>query len=304
MPLAAKYEIDLNITRPSTRGRIHQHLSLRDADKQIEAYYHRVDRPNFGILEANPISEKYHIAVALNAFETINTVVDGKSVGRHYNQPGTTHIYDQRQALSPELLEPHESFNIEIPFWKFEELRYDYNNPRLDECWSYFVLDHDPTMHGLAKALVPAIQKPSEASALFIDHMFSAITLHVACACDFKKYPFLKSAGGLAPWQEGRAKEMLRNGLSGDILLGDLAAACGLSKTYFARAFKCTTGVAPHRWLTEQRIEEAQKLLLDSNHALSEIALLSGFADQAHFTRVFTKAVGVSPGIWRRVHRY
>jgi AraC family transcriptional regulator len=134
--------------------------------------------------------------------------------------------------------------------------------------------------------------------------MFCAITLHPTASVGFNKSRALNRAGTLAPWQEKRAKDLLRNSLTGDISLQELALACGLSVTYFARAFKSNTRVAPHRWLTALRLEQAKNLILETQLPLAEIGLLSGFADQSHFTRVFTKTTGVSPGVWRRTYRF
>ena len=79
-----------------------------------------------------------------------------------------------------------------------------------------------------------------------------------------------------------------------------LAQACQLSPGHFARAFKQATGKPPHQWLTDQRLEKAKKLLVDTELALAEIAISCGFADQSHFTRVFSRSVRSSPGAWRR----
>lgn len=59
--------------------------------------------------------------------------------------------------------------------------------------------------------------------------------------------------------------------------------------------------MAPHRCLTGLRIEEAKALLAQPHLPLADIALICGFGDQSHFTRVFGQIVGVSPGAWRRV---
>jgi AraC-like DNA-binding protein len=59
-------------------------------------------------------------------------------------------------------------------------------------------------------------------------------------------------------------------------------------------------GIAPHNWLLTRRIEVAKEQLRSSQLSLSDVALACGFADQSHFTRVFTRMVGVSPGAWRR----
>ena len=62
-------------------------------------------------------------------------------------------------------------------------------------------------------------------------------------------------------------------------------------------------GLPPHRYLLKQRIKTARALLLDSKQSLLDIALACGFADQSHFTRVFTAAIGVSPGALRRASK-
>jgi AraC-like DNA-binding protein len=110
--------------------------------------------------------------------------------------------------------------------------------------------------------------------------------------------------GGLAPWQERRAKGLLDANLDGEIRLADVARACGLSFGYFAHAFKRSTGLAPHRWLLQRRVERAKDLLQRSDLPLAEIALTCGFADQSHLGRVFGRMVGTPPGAWRRRRRY
>jgi AraC family transcriptional regulator len=107
--------------------------------------------------------------------------------------------------------------------------------------------------------------------------------------------------GGLAPWQEKRAKEMLAGDLTGSTPLHEIATACGISVSHLSRAFRRTTGLAPHAWLLQARIEAAKGMLRKRNIALPEVARSCGFADQSHFTRVFTQRVGVSPGAWRRI---
>jgi AraC-like DNA-binding protein len=94
---------------------------------------------------------------------------------------------------------------------------------------------------------------------------------------------------------------MLLANLNGKIGLGELARACGLSRSHFAREFKTTTGMPPLQWLLTQRIERAKNLLLNPSVPIDLIAHQCGFTDQSHFTRSFSKAVGVTPGSWRRI---
>jgi AraC family transcriptional regulator len=112
--------------------------------------------------------------------------------------------------------------------------------------------------------------------------------------------PAVPINGSLAPWQERRAKEIMRSRFAARLTIADVACECRLTPRYFAKAFRRATGMSPHRYLTDLRVQEARSLLLSSSLPLADIALICGFGDQSYFTRVFTRSVGVSPGAWRR----
>jgi AraC family transcriptional regulator len=84
------------------------------------------------------------------------------------------------------------------------------------------------------------------------------------------------------------------------IRLSELASVAGLSQTYFSHAFKASTGIGPYRWHMQARIRKVQRLLLQSDASLTEVAAVAGFSDQAHFTRVFKQHVGLTPAAWLR----
>ncbi len=161
----------------------------------------------------------------------------------------------------------------------------------------------DRVMQGLAMALMDGVERADERSALFIDHIGLAFHAHVT-ATYAEHRPFSPPARDqLAPWQLRRATDFMIDRLSGDPTIAELAQECGLSATYFARAFRQTAGVSPHQWLIRRRIERARELLLDGELGLAEIAVVCGFVDQSHLTRMFARIVGESPGRWRRRHR-
>lgn len=85
------------------------------------------------------------------------------------------------------------------------------------------------------------------------------------------------------------------------IKLRDLASLVSMSETHFSHAFKASTGVPPHRWQMQARIRRIQALMSGSHLPLTEAAALSGFSDQAHFTRVFKSVVGMTPAAWLRM---
>lgn len=124
--------------------------------------------------------------------------------------------------------------------------------------------------------------------------------LRVAAAFADGEADLLVVSGGLAPWQCRRAEAMLRARLGGRVELALLARECRLSARHFSRAFRHSFGTSPYRWLVERRVERARQLLAESVMPIAEIAVASGFADQSHFTRVFSRHVGASPAAWRR----
>ncbi|MFL1874447.1 helix-turn-helix domain-containing protein [Hansschlegelia beijingensis] len=87
------------------------------------------------------------------------------------------------------------------------------------------------------------------------------------------------------------------------IRLSELARLAGLSESYFSHAFKAATGMPPHRWQLQARVRKAKRLIGRAEASLSEIATELGFADQAHFTRVFRKLAGCTPMEWRATCR-
>jgi AraC family transcriptional regulator len=104
----------------------------------------------------------------------------------------------------------------------------------------------------------------------------------------------------LAPWQKRKVREFIDASLGSTIRLRDCARQARLSASYFSHAFKATFGMTPCRYIRRRRIERAQRLMLQSQEPLSQIALACGFADQAHYSRVFRDVVGFSPNAWRR----
>lgn len=96
-----------------------------------------------------------------------------------------------------------------------------------------------------------------------------------------------------------RARSLIDACYMQDLTLDCLAAAAGLSRFHFLRAFRRAVGATPHAYLTGRRIAAA-KVLLDGAQPLSEVGLACGFYDQSHFTRAFKGTTGVTPGQYRR----
>ncbi|MGE7414431.1 helix-turn-helix transcriptional regulator [Methylobacterium tarhaniae] len=160
----------------------------------------------------------------------------------------------------------------------------------------------DPIALGLAQLLLPAIERPDPARTAFVDHLVLAFLSHAAHLYGQVPTRVSTRRGGLAPWQERRAKELMRARLASPLTITEVSRSCGLSPSYFAAAFRRSTGRSPHQYLSALRINEARTLMTTTGLPLADIALICGFHDQSYFTRVFSRAVGTSPGQWRRLH--
>ena len=201
--------------------------------------------------------------------------------------------------FSARITHPHEALNFHIPRAALNELADDAGRRRLAHlaCTPGIV---DPVLVHLAAVLLPAFDLPEQANPLFVDYITLAVCTYLADKYgDGAPSPVI-SKGGLTMAQLRRAKELLAANSGGQILLADIARECGLSRQYFTKAFKASTGLAPHRWLQQHRIDHAKQLLNETSLPIVDIAIRCGFADQSHLTRVFTGLVGLSPAAWRR----
>jgi len=110
----------------------------------------------------------------------------------------------------------------------------------------------------------------------------------------------IHNRGGLSAVAKRRVLELIDAALDARLTVEMLSREVGLSAAHFARAFKETMGRAPHQYLLALRLERARRLLETTEASLSDIAQRAGFADQAHFTRLFKRAFGTTPGALMR----
>jgi AraC-like DNA-binding protein len=94
-----------------------------------------------------------------------------------------------------------------------------------------------------------------------------------------------------------QAVDFIHDNYAGGLSLSDIAAAAHLSPFHLSRIFKKATGVSPHRYLLQVRVNSARSLLAAGagGRSLAEVAAAVGFADQSHLTRHFKRMLGVTP---------
>ena len=106
-------------------------------------------------------------------------------------------------------------------------------------------------------------------------------------------------APGLGEEALERLQQLVEDELGGDLRVERLAGEVGLSRWHFSRVFAEAVGCAPHRWVTERRLERARELLATTARPLVAIALEVGYSSQSHLTAQFRRRYGVTPGAFR-----
>jgi AraC family transcriptional regulator len=253
--------------------------------------------------ESIPPEDGYLITLQVGERLRYGLRLAGRSVATEPLASGCLSFHDLRREPSFELQGPLDILCFYIDRKALDAIADEAGSARVGD------LRHEPgravddrTVRDLGFLLLPTFARPMETVRLFTDNVMLALSVHLAKTYGGMISRSRAQRGGLAPWQERRAKDILSANLDSDISLTRVAAECGLSKSYFSRAFRDTTGLAPHQWLIQYRVETARQMLEENDLPLVEVALACGFADQSHFTRVFSRMVGLGPGAWRRQH--
>jgi AraC-like DNA-binding protein len=193
-------------------------------------------------------------------------------------------------------------------------------NPVSDAPWSYVMFYFDPVWFGRVQARLRGAAdeafRPYAQAALRAPHLVEAgerlfaVLADAACSAADKQaaaVDFVAQLDGeLAPGplpdaaapKVERVAQYIDAHFADALPLQDLCDAANLSGSYLIRAFKKRYGVAPHEYQTNRRIQVA-KARLRAGAPIAQVALDVGFADQAHFQRVFKRMTAATPGQYR-----
>ena len=155
----------------------------------------------------------------------------------------------------------------------------------------------DQVLSNLAIVFLSLFDRDPNATEPLLRHLSIAVCTHLLQ--DTLEASASKSGGLLAVERESAAKAFMRENLARELTVSEIAAVTGLSANHFAQGFKHVTGLTPHQWLTQARLDAAKDLLSAHQLSLKEIAKACGFVDQSHFTKVFSREVGITPAQWR-----
>lgn len=154
----------------------------------------------------------------------------------------------------------------------------------------------DRTMLALAHVLRQAClgqRKLSPIEASTLEHLLAA---YVVGGADSRRV-----GGKLAATSLKRVLDRIEDELDQPLTLDQLAGEACLSAFHFARSFKRSTGLAPHKYVLARKIEHAKQQLMTSDRTVEEIATSLGFENLHHFRRQFRAQLGILPGMLRDV---
>ena len=157
----------------------------------------------------------------------------------------------------------------------------------------------DEHLSSLAMSLFSELKEENAAGELYADSVAFVIALQLV-----RRYASLNgiSKGGMAPQKLRRAIEYIGTHLDQEqgLALPMVAEEVGMSYYHFSRAFKQSMGLSPINYVTRRRMERAQRLLIEIEMPIAEIALKAGFSSQSHFTTSFRRLAGLTPGSFRK----
>jgi AraC family transcriptional regulator len=140
----------------------------------------------------------------------------------------------------------------------------------------------------------------ADASDRLYAEALGAVLAHEILRLDDRVPALAPMRGGLAAWQQRRVVEFVEDHLADDFPLAALASLAQLSTYHFARAFKRSFGIPPHRYHINRRIERARTLLADPKTSVAEVALELGFSGASAFAATFRRTTGQTPTDYRR----
>jgi len=158
----------------------------------------------------------------------------------------------------------------------------------------------DPITSRLLMSAADVLEGSEALDALFRQQLTDLLATRLLAAHAGSPITFQPVMGGLSPKALHRAIERLRSDSDADVSLAALASDAGLSRFHFCRAFKESTGLSPHAWLRQHRLEQAMDMLRDTNTSVVSVAAALGYASQTAFAAAFRKLTGETPSNWRR----
>jgi AraC family transcriptional regulator len=228
----------------------------------------------------------------------------GRKMFDGWTEAGAVHLTQPGSACRGVFRAPTEAVHVYIPTGVLASFLDEVESVRTSgvPVLRHVNFEHDRVLEHLLHALSLGQNVAGRINDAYLESLCVGILAHLLRTYGDLPDTISAKADGLASWRLRRVIDYVAASLSSPISLTDLAEVAGLSRMHFAAQFRRSTGLRPHEYVQGRRIDHAQQLLASSDLSLIEIALSAGFANQAHFSRVFKRYAGTTPSAWRAQH--
>jgi AraC family transcriptional regulator len=156
-----------------------------------------------------------------------------------------------------------------------------------------------PQIQHIGLALKTELESGCLSGRLYGESLATALASYLLQQYSTSKQQVQEFVGGLPKYKLCRVLEYISDRLENELTLAELANAVDISPYHFARLFKQSTGLTPHQYVINCRIERAKRLLSEKNLSIAEICEYVGFQSPSYFTALFRKHTAMTPKAYR-----
>ncbi|WP_441244786.1 helix-turn-helix transcriptional regulator [Tardiphaga sp. 768_D3_N2_1] len=241
----------------------------------------------------------HHVIMAYNGSMQRMERRSGRSVAIGTFRPGVVIIIPEGSSSRWDIPKPVDVVQLYLPHTILERVANEADMAAPGDLLER-TAHPDPITSRLLISAADVLEGNAALDALFRQQVTDLLATRLLAAHTGAPAAFQQTVGGLAPKTLLRAIERLRSDSDTDVSLSALASDAGLSRFHFCRAFKESTGLSPHAWLRQHRLEQAMNMLRDTDASVVSVAAALGYASQTAFAAAFRKLTGESPSDWRR----
>jgi AraC family transcriptional regulator len=241
----------------------------------------------------------HHVIMAYNGLMQRMERRSGRSVATGTFRPGVVIIIPEGSSSRWDIPKPVDVVQLYLPHTMLKRVAREADTATPTDLLER-TAHPDPITSRLLLTAADAMEGNSALDALFRHQLTDLLATRLLAAHTGSPTTFQPTMGGLSPKVLLRAIERLRSDSDADVSLAALASEAGLSRFHFCRAFKDSTGLSPHAWLRQYRLEQAMNMLRDTDASVVSVAAALGYSTQTAFAAAFRKLTGETPSDWRR----
>jgi len=241
----------------------------------------------------------HHFIMAYNGLSQHMERRSGRSVANGTFRPGVVIIIPEGSSSRWDIPKPVDVVQLYLPHATLERVADEAGTSRPIDLLER-TAHPDPVTSRLLLSAAGVLEGNRALDTLFRRQLTDLLATRLLAAHTSCPTTFQPTIGGLSPKVLLRVIERLRSDNDADVSIDALASDAGLSRFHFCRAFKESTGLSPHAWLRQYRLEQAMNMLRNTDASIVSVAAELGYASQTAFAAAFRRLTGETPSDWRR----